>query len=97
IAVEAYDPERLMDMYVFVGSRELYSQANRDGAEPHRARFTFDAPLQPGVNPITVVARESPGTTTRRVDVVRRGGPTGALLKTPKDDGDFLFEAFDGP
>lgn len=97
IEVEAYDAERLMDMYVFVGSRKLYYQSNRDGADPHRARFTFDAPLQPGVNLITVVARESPDTTTRRVVVVRRDGPNGEILKTPKNDGDFLFEAFDGP
>jgi carboxyl-terminal processing protease len=97
IEVEGYDAERLLDMYVFVGSRKLYYQSNRDGADPHRASFTFDAPLQPGVNLITVVARESPDTTTRRVVVVRRDGPGGEILKTPKHDGDFLLEAFAEP
>jgi hypothetical protein len=38
------------------------------------------------VNFITVVARESPDTATRRSFVVRRDGPAGELLATPKGD-----------
>ena len=94
ISVEASDTERLLDMYVFVGSRKLYYQSNRNGSDPRSATFDFDAPLSPGVNLITVVARESPTTTTRRVVVVRRDGPDGTTLKTPKHrDDDFLLEA----
>jgi carboxyl-terminal processing protease len=92
ITVEASDSERLLDMYMFVGSRKLYYQSNRAGADPRRASFTYDAPLQPGVNIITVIARETPDTTTRRVVVVRRDGADGSTLKTPKHvDDDFLF------
>src|SRR5690606_20702075 len=49
IKVNALDDERLLDLYMFVGSRKLYYQSNRDGADPHRASFEFDAPLGPGV------------------------------------------------
>ncbi|MDI3283689.1 MXAN_5808 family serine peptidase [Polyangium sp. 15x6] len=82
----ASDAERLLDLYVFVGSRKLYYKSNRDGADPKKATFEFDAPLRPGVNVITVVARENPDTTTRRTLVVRKDGTDGAILKTPKTD-----------
>ncbi len=94
ISVRAHDSERLLDMYMFVGSRKLYYQSNRNGADKHEASFEFDAPLKPGVNIITVVARETPDTTTRRVVVVRRDAADGSILKTPKDrDDDLLIEA----
>jgi carboxyl-terminal processing protease len=46
----------------------------------------FDAPLRPGVNLITVVARENPDTVTRRMIIVRKDGADGSILKTPKSD-----------
>jgi carboxyl-terminal processing protease len=82
----ASDGERLLDLYVFVGSRKLYYKSNRDGADPKKSTFEFDAPLRPGVNVITVVARENPDTTTRRTLVVRKDGADGSILKTPKSD-----------
>jgi carboxyl-terminal processing protease len=82
----ASDTDRLLDVYVFVGSRKLYYKSNRDGADPKKAAIDFDAPLRPGVNVITVVARETPDTTTRRVLVVRKDAADGAALKTPKSD-----------
>ena len=82
----ASDTERLLDVYVFVGSRKLYYKSNRDGADPKKTAIEFDAPLRPGVNLITVVARETPDTTTRRAIIIRRDGPDGAILKTPKSD-----------
>jgi carboxyl-terminal processing protease len=82
----ATDTERLLDVYIFVGSRKLYYRSNRDGADPKKATVEFDAPLRPGVNMITVVARETPDTTTRRVLVVRKDGADGSVLKTPKMD-----------
>ena len=93
IDVTATDGERLLDMYVFVGSRKLFYKSNRDGADPKKASFTLDVPLEPGVNIITVVARETPDTTTHRVVVVRRDGPDGSLLKTPKRSEDYLLHA----
>jgi carboxyl-terminal processing protease len=91
----AIDSERLLDVYIFVGSRKLYYKSNRDGADPKKATIDFDAPLRPGVNLITVVARETPDTTTRRTLVVRRDGPDGAILKTPKSDDPFSDGAAD--
>jgi carboxyl-terminal processing protease len=69
-----------------VGSRKLYYKSNRDGADPRKASVDFEAPLRPGVNLITVVARETPDTTTRHTLFVRRDGPDGAILRTPKSD-----------
>ena len=82
----ASDTDRLLDVYIFVGTRKLYYKSNRDGADPKKAAIEFDAPLRPGVNLITVVARETPDTTTRRVLVVRKDAVDGAILKTPKTD-----------
>jgi carboxyl-terminal processing protease len=94
----AQDGERLLDLQIFVGSRKLYYQSNRDAADPKKASFDFDAPLRPGVNFIVVIARETPDTVTRRVVVVRRDGPDGSILKTPKTDDpidDWLSERTD--
>jgi len=82
----ASDTERLLDVYIFVGSRKLYYKSNRDGADPKKTAVDFDAPLRPGVNLITVVARETPDTTTRRTLVIRKDGADGSILKTPKSD-----------
>jgi carboxyl-terminal processing protease len=82
----ASDSEKLMDVYMFVGARKLYYKSNRDGADPKKATFEFDAPLRPGVNAITVIARETPDTTTRRTVIVRKDATDGAILKTPKTD-----------
>lgn len=81
----ASDGERLLDLEIFVGSRKLFYKSNRDGADPKRMPFEFDAPLLPGMNAVIVVARENADTVTRRVLVVRRDGPNGELLKTPKN------------
>jgi len=48
--------------------------------------FDADLPLRPGVNVVTLVARENPDTTTHRTFIVRRDGPAGELLQTPKTD-----------
>jgi carboxyl-terminal processing protease len=82
----ASDAERLLDVYIFVGSRKLYYKSNRDGADPKKAAVEFEAPLRPGVNVVTVVARETPDTTARRTVVIRRDAADGAILKTPKSD-----------
>jgi carboxyl-terminal processing protease len=82
----AADSERVLDTFIFVGSRKLYYKSNRDGVDPKKAELSFLAPLRPGVNVITVVARETPDTTTRRTLVVRKDGPDGSILKTPRSD-----------
>ena len=96
IEVQASDTERLLDMYMFVGPHKLYYQSNQTGADPKKASFSYTTPLQPGVNIIPVIARETPDTTTRRTIVVRRDAADGSILKTPKHNSDnfhFLLES----
>ena len=82
----ASDNERLLDGYIFVGARKVFYRSNRDGADPKKMSFEADLPLRPGANVVSVVARENPDTTSRKTFVVRRDGPNGELLATPKTD-----------
>ncbi len=82
----ATDGDSVLDAYAFVGSRKVFYQSNRKGSDPKRMRVSFDAPLSPGINVVTVVARESEDTATRFTMVVRRDGPGGEALPTPKSD-----------
>ena len=50
--------------------------------------FAVDLPLRPGVNMVSVIARETPDTVGHRTFIIRRDGPDGALLTTPKTDDD---------
>jgi carboxyl-terminal processing protease len=84
----ASDDARLLDTFIFVGARKVFYVSNRNGADPKKMAFDADLPLRPGVNVVTVVARENPDTTTRRTYVVRRDGSNGELLPTPKTDDD---------
>jgi carboxyl-terminal processing protease len=82
----ASDDTQLMDAYIFVGARKVFYRSNRNGQDPRKMTFDADVPLRPGVNVVTVVARENPDTTSRRTFIVRRDGPNGELLQTPKTD-----------
>jgi carboxyl-terminal processing protease len=82
----ASDDARLLDAYIFVGARKVFYRSNRNGPDPKKMTFDADVPLRPGVNVVTIVARENPDTTTRRTFIVRRDGPNGELLATPKTD-----------
>ncbi len=84
----ASDDARLLDTFIFVGARKVFYRSNRTGPDLKKMSFDADLPLRPGVNVVTVVARENPDTTTRRTYVVRRDGPNGELLPTPKTDDD---------
>jgi carboxyl-terminal processing protease len=84
----ATDDARLLDAYIFVGSRKVFYHSNRNGKDQSKMTFDADLPLRPGVNVVTIVARENPDTTTRRTFIVRRDGPSGELLATPKTDED---------
>ena len=85
----ANDDAQLLDAYIFVGSRKVFYRSNRNGQDLKRMAFDADLPLRPGVNVVTVVARENPDTTTHRTFIVRRDGAAGEeLLQTPKTDDD---------
>ncbi len=82
----ASDDARLLDAYIFVGSRKVFYRSNRNGTDVRKMTFDADLPLRPGVNVVTIVARENPDTTTRRTFIVRRDGNAGELLQTPKTE-----------
>jgi carboxyl-terminal processing protease len=78
------DPDQVLDAYVFVGARKVFYQSNKKSADPTKLSFSLDVALSPGVNVLNVVARESEDTATRHTVVVRRDGPSGEALPTPK-------------
>jgi carboxyl-terminal processing protease len=82
----ATDNDRVVDGYIFVGSHKVFYKSNRKSSDPRRMPFSFDADLEPGINVITVVARENEDTATSRTLVVRRDGPNGEALPTPKTE-----------
>ena len=91
----ARDGDQVRDAYVFVGTRKVFYMSNRKANDPKRLPFAFDAELTPGVNIITVVARENEDVLTAQTLVVRRDGPNGEALTTPKRDtfaADWEFE-----
>ena len=75
----------VQDMFVFVGNRKVFYKPN-PAADPSEMKLTLDVPLKPGVNVITVVARENADTSTRHRVVVRRDGPDGQILPTPRNE-----------
>jgi carboxyl-terminal processing protease len=82
----AADGDKILDGYVFVGNRKVFYHSNRNGSDPKRMPFDLSVPLRPGVNAITVVARENVDTIGRKTFIVRRDGPAGELLQTPKTE-----------
>ncbi len=78
------DEARVLDMYIYVGSDKVYYQSNRDAADRQHLTFESALPLRPGANIVAVVAREDDDVVARRVYVVRRDGPNGELLATPR-------------
>jgi carboxyl-terminal processing protease len=89
ISGEASDDERVRDLYIYAGARKVFYQSNRgEGDDPRRAAFAATIPLRPGVNYVSVFARESDDSVTRRTFVVRRDGSDGELLETPERDDD---------
>lgn len=84
-AVASDESGGVQDAFVFVGNRKVFYKPNAEGSKD-KLEFSFDAPLKPGINVITVVARENEETSTRHTMVVRRDGPQGEVLPTPKTD-----------
>lgn len=74
----------VQDVFVFVGNRKVFYKPNASRGE--KMKVSLDALLKPGSNTITVVARENEDTSTRYRVVVRKDGPNGEILPTPKND-----------
>ncbi|HEX3777200.1 MAG TPA: MXAN_5808 family serine peptidase [Polyangiaceae bacterium] len=82
----ATDGDRVLDGFIFVGPRKVFYQSNRKAPDPTKLKFSIDTELQPGINVITVVARESDDSATRTTMIVRRDGPNGEPLPSPKGE-----------
>ncbi len=91
IGGRAIDNSRVHDLYLFVDANKVFYQSNRGASDPGTAVFDAEVPLHPGINYITIVARESDDIVSRRTFVVRRDAPDGSLLETPKIDEGLIF------
>jgi len=89
----ASDDQRVLDAYVFVGARKVWYRSNRNGADPKKMGIEADLPLRPGVNYVRVYARQTPDTVEVKTFVVRRDGPNGELLTTPRTDDELAENA----
>ncbi|MCS6798754.1 MAG: S41 family peptidase [Myxococcota bacterium] len=90
----ARDDVRVRDVYVFVGGRKVFYRSNAHGTRTDEMAFDATIPLRPGINYVTVFARESDRIASRRLLVVRRDGPAGELLRSPLHEDD-LFGLLD--
>ncbi|HEY3357675.1 MAG TPA: MXAN_5808 family serine peptidase [Polyangia bacterium] len=88
---EAIDDTKVADMYVFIANRKakvewrkVAYRSNRNGADPRRLKFAMDIPLLPGVNQVTVFARQSDNVQARQTIIVTRTG--GAQAAAPTDE-----------
>ena len=81
---KASDDARIRDVYIFVGARKVFYQANASDAKA--LSFAAEVPLEAGINYVNVFARENHDVVTRFTFVVRRDGEDGSLLETPDHD-----------
>jgi carboxyl-terminal processing protease len=81
---KASDDLRIRDVYIFVGARKVFYQANP--SDQKTLAFAAEVPLEPGINYVNVFARENQDVVTRFTFVVRRDGEDGSLLETPQHD-----------
>lgn len=84
---KASDDSRIRDVYVFVGARKVFYKANNT-KDSKTLAFATQVPLEPGINYVSVFARENQDVITRQTFVVRRDGPDGSLLETPDHEVD---------
>jgi carboxyl-terminal processing protease len=91
----ASHPSRIRDMFVFVGARKVFYQSNRGAARPGEIAFEARLPMQPGMNYVTIVVRHDDQVAARRTLVIRRDGPGGEALATPRHDEESAFGADD--
>ena len=84
----ATDEQIVRDLYIFAGARKVYYQSTRGAVDRRDISFNTEIPLHPGINYITVFARESDEVVSRQLLVVRRDGTNGEILETPRFDED---------
>lgn len=88
------DDDRLRDLYIYVNARKVHYQAVPKSKLARELAFDTTVPLTPGINFVTVVARESNDVVSTRTLVVRNDAPDGSLQKTPRNDEELYFHPF---
>jgi len=91
----ALDEQSVKDVYAFVGAQKVFYRPN-DTNDKRSFSFSSAIPLRPGINYVTVVAREDREISSKVTYVIRRDGPRGELLKTPPYDDDLWGEIHQG-
>ncbi len=92
----AVDDSIVRDLYVFVGSHKVFYQSNRNAPDPKQVTFDTTVPLRPGINYVTVVAREDNEVISRKTFIVRRDAPDGSLMETPKESEEDFYDLMEG-
>jgi carboxyl-terminal processing protease len=92
----ANDDRIVRDVYVFVGAHKVFYRSNRNGSPPNKVSFDTAIALRPGINYVTVVAREDNEIMSRKTFIVRRDAPNGSLMETPKESELDFFEVVGG-
>jgi carboxyl-terminal processing protease len=80
----ARDGDQVLDTYMFAGSQKVFYRSNRNAADRKSMTFEQEVALHPGTNVIVVVSRENEEVGTSHTMIVRRDGPNGEILSTPK-------------
>lgn len=86
------DQTKLLDAYMFAGPNKIFYRSNQGASDPKTMIVDIEVPLRPGMNAVTLVGRQNADTVARRTIMIRRDGPSGELLPTPKDDDSALLE-----
>lgn len=87
---QATDESGVRDVYVFAGANKVFYQSFGNGKPTDDVRFKATVPLHDGINYVTVFVREHGDATTQELLVIRRDGPNGEILESPRYD-DELF------
>lgn len=92
VSGSARDDQRVRDLQVLVGGRKVFYKSNAEGANKREAAFSTEVSLRPGINYVTVAARESNDIVSTETFVVRRDGPNGELLDAESEEQDELWD-----
>jgi carboxyl-terminal processing protease len=80
----ASDDDAIKDMYIYLGDDKVFYRSNQGAQDPKTIAFETVLDLSPGVNYVLITVRASPLVVTRKILVIRRDGPGGETLETPK-------------
>jgi carboxyl-terminal processing protease len=86
----ASDDVGVRDVYVFAGANKVFYESFGNGRRERQVEFKANVPLHQGINYVTVVAREHGDAVAQELLVIRRDGPNGEILESPRYD-DELF------